>query len=227
MLNCMSWIVYRHITPSGKSYIGITSRKNPNKRWRNGKGYEKGSAFRRAIDKYGWDDIQHNILFNDLTEKEAKWLENYLICYYWTFVGFKNSKGYNMTLGGEGSTGCKHTNEAKRKISEACKGIEHSNKGKPQTDEAKKKNSEAHKGKTPWNKGKTGVQVAWNKGKTGVQVAWNKGKKIGHPSEESRRKNSESNKGKTPSEESRRKNSESHKGKHRVYHEDGTFHMER
>ena len=44
------WTVYEHITPSGKRYIGITSQK-PEKRWSNGRGYDKGSAFRRAIDK--------------------------------------------------------------------------------------------------------------------------------------------------------------------------------
>ena len=133
----MSWTVYEHITPSGKRYIGITSKKNPKQRWRGGSHYKKGTAFRYAIDKYGWDDIQHNILFDDLTEKEAKWLENYLICYYWTFVGFKDSKGYNMTLGGAGSTGCTPWN-----------------KGLPRDEETKRKISESHKGKTSWNKGK-------------------------------------------------------------------------
>ena len=28
------WTVYRHISPSGKVYIGITSKENVNKRWR-------------------------------------------------------------------------------------------------------------------------------------------------------------------------------------------------
>ena len=215
----MSWTVYEHITPSGKRYIGITSRKNPNKRWKNGRGYEKGTAFRGAIDKYGWNDIQHNILLDDLTEKEAKWLENYLICYYWTFVGFKDSKGYNMTLGGDGSLGYVPTEEARKKISELNKGKTPWNKDKkcgPLSEQQKQKMSESHKGKTPWNKGKPSP---------------NKGKPI---SEEQKKKMSSSLKGrtspfkgKTMSEDAKRKNSESHKGKHRVYHEDGTFHMER
>ena len=152
--NC--WTVYCHTTPSGKRYIGITSKK-PEHRWRNGKGYEKGSAFRRAIDKYGWNDIQHNILFNDLTEKEAKWLENYLICYYWTFVGFKDSKGYNMTLGGEGSLGYVKNEETRRKHSESNKGKNKGktswSKGKHLSEEHKRKIGESNKGHTPW-KGK-------------------------------------------------------------------------
>ena len=159
----MSWTVYEHITPNGKRYIGITSRKNPKQRWGGGSSYKKGTAFRYAIDKYGWDDIQHNILFDDLTEKEAKWLENYLICYYWTFVGFKDSMGYNMTLGGDGNVGYIPSEEHKQKISESNKGkkyrkgkhlseehkkkISESNKGKHPSEEHLRKNSEAHKGK--------------------------------------------------------------------------------
>ena len=193
MLNYMSWTVYRHITHNGKSYIGITCQKLE-RRWRNGNGY-KDTLFGRAIKKYGWDNIQHNIVSSDLTEKEAKWLENYLICYYWTFVGFKDSKGYNMTLGGEGNIGLKPTEETRRKQSEAHKGKTPWNKGKKckhHSDETRRKQSEANKGKIPWNKG----IPAWNKGIP-------------------------------QTEDAKRKNSEAHKGTHRVYHEDGTFHMER
>ena len=210
MLNYMSWTVYRHITPSGKSYIGITSQK-PENRWRNGKGYnQKGQqCFHNAIEKYKWENIKHIIVSTDLTEKEAKWLENYLICYYWTFVGFKDSKGYNCTLGGDDNIGIKFSNEHNNKISKSRKGIKFS-------DEHKRKIGESNKGKTPWNKG------------IPSQLK-------GIPRDaETKHKISESNKGKTawnigisPSEETRRKRSEAMKGKHRVYHEDGTFHMER
>ena len=235
MLKCMSWTVYEHITPSGKRYIGITSRENPNQRWRNGNGY-KDTLFGRAIEKYKWENIQHNILFDDLTEKEAKWLENYLICYYWTFVGFKNSKGYNMTLGGEGTVGWKPSKETRRKQSEAHKGEKNPNyckhpteetrrkqseankgnqyfKGKHHTEETRRKQSEANKGQIPWNKG----IPAWNKGIP--------------QTEDAKRKNSEAHKGKpspNKGKPSPNKGKPSpNKGTHRVYHEDGTFHMER
>ena len=206
----MSWTVYRHITPNGKSYIGITSKK-PEKRWNNGRNYNPKNPFGEAIEKYGWNYIQHNILFDDLTEKEAKWLENYLICYYRTYVGFKDCKGYNCTLGGDGKVGWETSEETKRKQSEAHKGNQYA-KGKHHTEEARRKQSESKKG-NQYFKGK-------------------------HHTEETKRKQSESlkgrtspNKGKHPSEETRRKQSEVMKGKnkgmHRVYHEDGTFHMER
>ena len=179
MLKCMSWTVYRHITPNGKSYIGITSDK-PEHRWKNGRGYRENTPFGKAIEKYGWDNIKHEILDTNIDEFEAKCLEEYYIFSYQTYIGFKDDcKGYNCTLGGEGSLGYIATEESRKKISESNKGRNVWNKGKKgkqhHSEETKIKMSEAHKG-----------QIAWNKGK------------------------------------------QSHnKGKHRVYHEDGTFHMER
>ena len=185
----MAWTVYEHITPSGKRYIGITSQK-PEKRWQNGRGYPNNKSFNSAIEKYGWDEIQHNIISKDLTEKEAKWLENYLICYYWTFVGFKNSKGYNMTLGGEGSLGHVTTEETRHKQSEAKKCNQY-HKGKHHSEETCKKISYSLKGNTPWNIGKQTDEktkrkisysmkghTPWNSGKkTGISPG-NKGKKL-------------------------------------------------
>ena len=215
----MSWTVYEHITPSGKRYIGITSKENAEKRWRYGKGYDKETPFGKAIEKYKWENIQHNILFNDLTEKEAKWLENYLICYYWTFVGFKDCKGYNCTLGGDGTVGREHTDESKLKMSEANKCKTPWNKGIPRDEETKRKIGEANKGKTPWIKGKQMSEEQKNKMSEAHK---------GIPrDEETKCKIGEANKGIQRDEETKRKISESHKGKHRVYHEDGTFHMER
>ena len=141
-----NWTIYEHITPSGKRYIGITSKENAKKRWRDGKGY-KNTLFGKAIEKYKWENIQHNILFNDLTEKEAKWLENYLICYYRTYVGFKDDcKGYNCTLGGDGQVGWEPTKETREKIGKSGKGRPSPRKGKHHSTEAKKKISESRKG---------------------------------------------------------------------------------
>jgi hypothetical protein len=102
--------VYEHVFPNGKKCIGITCKK-PNQRWENGTGYSKThqSAMYYAIQKYGWDNIEHNILFTDLTEKEAKEKEKELIKKYHTFIHDKNPMGYNMTLGGDGNCGHKAT----------------------------------------------------------------------------------------------------------------------
>lgn len=48
-----NYTVYRHISPSGKVYIGITSME-PEKRWgKNGYGYRRQKYFNNAIRKYG------------------------------------------------------------------------------------------------------------------------------------------------------------------------------
>ena len=94
-------------------------------------------------------------------------------------------------------SGMHHSEESRRKMSEARKGKVPWNKGKHgiYSEESRIKMSEARKGKVPWNKGKKGLLVPWNKGKKGLQVAWNKGKTL---SEETRIKMSEARKGKVP-----------------------------
>ena len=73
--------VYKHTSPSGKIYIGQTCQ-SPKQRWRSGKGYKHNQYLCKAIDKYGWDSFKHEIVCSDLTDKEADWLEKYLISYY-------------------------------------------------------------------------------------------------------------------------------------------------
>ena len=153
--NC--WTVYCHKTPSGKRYIGITSKK-PEERWKNGNGYKKfNKIFYKAIEKYGWDNIKHEILDTNLDEFEAKCLEEYYIFSYRTFVGFKDCKGYNCTLGGEGTVGWKPSEEHKIKIREVNKCNQYY-KGKHHSEETREKMSESHKCNN-WNKGKHLVMV--------------------------------------------------------------------
>ena len=64
------YFVYKHICPNGKVYIGMTG-KDPEERWRNGFGYESNKRFFKAIVKYGWDNIKHEILSRHETKQEA------------------------------------------------------------------------------------------------------------------------------------------------------------
>lgn len=90
------YIVYKHTFPNDKVYIGITSCIKPNGRWRNGKGYETQYVY-RAIKKYGWDNIKHEILFDNLTKEQAEKKEKLLIHQYKS----NNCKfGYNIENGG-------------------------------------------------------------------------------------------------------------------------------
>lgn len=117
------WTVYKHQNlVNGKIYIGITSQK-PEDRWRNGAGYYNHKKFYAAILKYGWDNFSHDILYVGLTEAEACQKEKELIKLY-------NSKnnGYNLTDGGDGTSGYHHTDATKRKISQSQKRNNHQKK---------------------------------------------------------------------------------------------------
>ena len=87
------YTVYKHTSPSGKVYIGITCRK-PKYRWNNGKGYKEKDQrlFYNAIKKYGWENISHDILFEGISEDLAKELEKAYIRYYKTLY-----MSYNIT----------------------------------------------------------------------------------------------------------------------------------
>ena len=137
-----SYTVYMHITPSEKRYVGITSR-SPKDRWGyNGSGY-KGQAFENAIRKYGWDNIEHKILYMGLSKEDAEQKEIELIAFYRTT---DDDYGYNVQNGGS-SVG-KFTEQSRRKISESRKGKPAWNKGIPRTEEEKRKMSRSHVGKT-------------------------------------------------------------------------------
>lgn len=110
------WTVYIHIVPkeiSGydhdKYYCGITTQK-PQNRWKSdGSGY-KNQLFGRAIKKYRWKNILHEVIASNLTEEEAKCMEKTLIKH---LQSNNPVYGYNANAGGDGMTGRKHTEEEK------------------------------------------------------------------------------------------------------------------
>ncbi len=108
----MGYTVYKHTSPSGKTYIGITKR-TPERRWKSG--YSNNEYFQRAIKKYGWNNFKHEILFTDLTENEAKQKEIELIAKH---KSADRKFGYNISPGGEAHNGCKHSEEFKQKLSQ-------------------------------------------------------------------------------------------------------------
>lgn len=78
----MKYCVYCHTNKiNGKKYIGITSQK-PEHRWRNGEGYKNNEYFYHSIQKYGWHNFSHEILYTDLSKIEAENLEIKLIAEY-------------------------------------------------------------------------------------------------------------------------------------------------
>lgn len=83
-----------------------------NRRWRyNGSGY-KGQMIYNAIQKYGWENIKHKILYEHLTKDEAEQKEIELISRY---KSNKIKYGYNIDNGGNHQG--KMSEETKRKLS--------------------------------------------------------------------------------------------------------------
>ena len=72
-----NYVVYQHITPDGMYYFGATS--NIKRRWRNNGEEYKKTSLQPYIEKFGWDNIQHIVLFKDQTKENALWIENFLI----------------------------------------------------------------------------------------------------------------------------------------------------
>ena len=112
------YCVYCHTNKlNGKKYIGITCQA-VERRWRNGLGYKKG-PFYRAIQKYGWDGFEHEILYTGLTEEQAKLKEVELITQYRTR---NKHHGYNATDGGDGTSGYKRSDAEREAMSASRKG---------------------------------------------------------------------------------------------------------
>ena len=115
--------VYKHTAPNGKVYIGIT-KQQPQDRWKGGFGYVTNIVFYRAIQKYGWDNIEHEIVFDGLTYEEAKEAEVRLIAEY---NATDRRYGYNVTAGGDNAISRPHTDEEKRHYSELWRGSRNPN----------------------------------------------------------------------------------------------------
>lgn len=140
------YTVYKHTSPTGKVYIGIT-RDDPKHRWKGGHGYVNNAHFFRAIQRYGWGAFKHEILSTGLTEAEAIKREQELIALY---DSTNPAKGYNRDPGG-----AVRSPETSAKISAALTGVPLSperrhrlseiRKGKPLTAKHKNKISESHK----------------------------------------------------------------------------------
>ena len=111
-----SWKVYVHINKvDGKRYVGITSKKVEH-RWNSGRGYKKSPYFSSAIEKYGWENFEHIVLYEGLTREDAVAMECRLIAEWQTN---NMTFGYNLTVGGDGTKGCYPNEETRRRLSEA------------------------------------------------------------------------------------------------------------
>lgn len=130
--------VYMHVFPNGKVYVGITSQDPPENRWLGrGVGYRPQPRMWRAIQKYGWENIEHIIIARYVNIETAKNMEIDLIKLY---DSANKDNGYNASPGG-----WIMGEESKKKLSE-------SSRGKKLSDEHKEKLRLANIGRTPSKK---------------------------------------------------------------------------
>ena len=111
-----------------KSYIGQTTYSLSSRAKTHMYMANKGSntAIHKALRKYGEDIFTYEVLEYNNSKEELNLAEEWYIRYYKTFVGFKNCKGYNLTLGGGGTVGWVPTSEYRKQQSK-----NNSGKGNP------------------------------------------------------------------------------------------------
>lgn len=113
-----NYVVYLHVSPSNKTYIGIT-KQSVTRRWQNGYAYRNNPHFFNAIQKYGWDAFEHRILYKNMSIEQAKEIEIKLIAF---FKSNDHNFGYNQSTGGEGAAGRIFSQDTIQRMSDAHKG---------------------------------------------------------------------------------------------------------
>lgn len=137
------YCVYCHTNKiNGKKYIGQT-KSDPLRRWgSNGCNYRNQVKFYRVIQKYGWDNFDHEIIASNLTKDEADNFEIILINHLDTV-----NNGYNVAIGGGGCSGWHLSKEQKDHLSQVVSGENHPNYGKHFKPETIEKMRQAKLGK--------------------------------------------------------------------------------
>ena len=171
-------VIYSYQSPSGKFYIGQTTREEKRKleHKNNAKNGVK-TKFYDAIRKYGYNNFRYTKIF----ETSSKNIENIKLIldalekfYIKKYNSVEN--GYNICSGGGGTLGLDAWNKGiswteatKRKMSASHKGKQAWNKGLKATLEQRVKLSNSHKGLPSSKKGKHLTEEQRNKVSLGLK----------------------------------------------------------
>lgn len=124
---------------NGKIYVGQS--RNIHRRMTD---LHKGCKYLfHAIKKYGKENFESSVVeycdISELNDREKYWIKK--------LDSHVSGNGYNVSWGGLNSMeGRKHTEESKKKISDAVKGENHPLWGKKQSEESNRKNRESQLG---------------------------------------------------------------------------------
>lgn len=126
---------------NGKIYVGITNQGATTNRWyKHCSDANCGSDFpiHNSIRKYGKDNFQIDVIevienqdYDYLKEREVYWIK--------FFDSYNREKGYNLTLGGDGTFGRFHSEETKDKIRQKAFGRKYNNSSKLKMSNSQKK----------------------------------------------------------------------------------------
>jgi group I intron endonuclease len=152
---------------NGKCYIGFDSdwprRVTDHKSYNYSERDKKNKLLYKAFQKYGLDQFEFEPIYRSHNKEHTlNVMENYYIKSHDSH--FKDGWGYNMSYGGEGQLGYKHSKETKIKMSVSHRGRKISEKhrqklcgegnpffGKKHSEESKKKMSKSSSGNSsPW-----------------------------------------------------------------------------
>ena len=99
------------ITLNGQQYVGQTN--DTYHRFISHRSSSSGCIYiRDAIQKYGWDNFVWEPIYQSRDQEHTlKIMEPYFINEYRSWVGFEDCNGYNITLGGEGTSGYRRSAE--------------------------------------------------------------------------------------------------------------------
>lgn len=167
---------------NGKGYVGITTRTLEERMHEHrvaSHDATNGMLIAIAIKKYGWDAFEVSVIEECETEEELLIAEVRHISALRTYVHDLNSHGYNLTRGGEGVRGMKHSVETRAHFSEMRRGENNVNWG-GLSDEHKRHISEGRKGKGtgPRPKSRGWHHTSEAKAKIGVASALHKRKSV-------------------------------------------------
>ena len=143
------WTIYMYTFPNGKKYIGKTNRSLSERQGSNFCQYKRCVLLWKAIQKYGPDSIEQEILAEgDMEDYMASELEQEYIAHYQTNCNRYNNPtfGYNLTDGGEGMSGWKPNAEQYKFRCNVLAESAAKRRGVPFSDEHREKLSRAKRG---------------------------------------------------------------------------------
>lgn len=129
--------IYKLTSPEGKVYIGESV--NPKERWK--QKYKGCRRMRAAIEKFGWENFEKEIVLDGLTKEESELKE---VEYIKLYKSNDPEYGYNIDGGAHGLGG--YSDETRALLSKATTGEKNPFYGKHHTDEVKQTHSEFMKG---------------------------------------------------------------------------------